>query len=215
MGRIAAGRLFAVVLLAGVVMAPSPALAHGGLVVTTPAHGSAVADPVEAVSLTFTEKPAPFAYFTITAPTGVRVDGGWSHAEPVRLATPVREFQLADGVWQPQLYPTGFPVKVNVTHWPAPGTYVVGYHTVASDGDAVKGEVRFAYTGAVTPAPPGWQAPVDQPKAELSASAPVPAQAAAPEDSSVWVWLVPVLLVVAAVLCYLIVRPPNFARARR
>ena len=223
MGLVGAGRLFVVLLvglLAGAVAAPSPALAHGGLVVTTPAHGSAVADPVEAVSLTFTEKPAPFAYFTVTAPTGARVDGGWSHAEPVRLATPVQEYQLKDGVWQPQSYPTGFPVKVNVTHWPAPGTYVVSYHTVASDGDAVKGEVRFAYTGAATPAPPGWQAPVDQPKAELlvGASPSTPARAQTvppPEGSSVWIWLVPVLLVVAAVLCYLIVRPPSFVSAGR
>jgi hypothetical protein len=30
----------------------------------------------------------------------------------------------------------------------------------------------------------------------------------------VWVWLVPVLLIVAAVLCYLMVRPPAFISAR-
>ncbi|RSM61620.1 hypothetical protein DMB66_24120 [Actinoplanes sp. ATCC 53533] len=223
MGRTVARRWVAVLLVglfAGAAAAPSPALAHGGLVVTVPANGSAVADPVEAVSLTFTEKPAPFAFFTVTAPTGVRVDNGWSNAEPVRLAKPVTEYQLTDGVWQPQLYPTGFPVKVAVTHWPAPGSYVVAYHTVASDGDQVKGEFRFTYSGAATPAPPGWQAPADQPKAELLAaaagpSAPAPRAAApAPEDSSVWVWLVPVLLIVAAVLCYLVVRPPSFGSAR-
>lgn len=216
------GRRFRTVLLltllVGAATAPAPALAHGGLVVTVPAHGSAVAAPVEAVSLTFTEKPAPFAFFTVTAPTGVRVDSGWSNAEPVRLATPAREYQLTDGVWQPQLYPTGFPVKIAVTHWPAPGPYVVGYHTVASDGDQVKGEIRFTYTGSATPAPTGWQPPADQPKAELLAAGGPSAAArteAAPrpsEDSSVWVWLVPVLLLVAAVLCYLLVRPPSFLR---
>lgn len=207
-------------LVAGAAAAPSPALAHGGLVVTTPAHGSTVAQPAEAVSLTFTEKPASFASFTVTAPTGVRVDNGWSNAEPVRLATPVSEYQLTDGGWQPQLYPTGFPVKVAVTHWPAPGAYVVAYHTVASDGDQVKGEIRFTYTGAATPAPPGWQAPADQPKAELLAAGPsTPARGAPPpqtppDDDGVWVWLVPVLLIVAAVLCYLVVRPPAFVSAR-
>lgn len=209
-------------LVAGAAVAPSPALAHGGLVVTVPAQGSTVPEPVEAVSLTFTEKPAPYAFFTVTAPTGARVDQGWSNAEPVRLATPVTEYQLTNGTWQPQLYHTGFPVKVAVAHWPAPGTYVVGYHTVASDGDQVKGEIRFTYAGAATPAPPGWQPPADQPKAELLAAAPpAPAPsgaAAAPppaeEESSVWVWLVPVLLVVAAVLCYLLVRPPSIGSAR-
>jgi len=223
MGRTTARRWVAVLLVglvAGAAAAPLPALAHGGLVVTVPANGSAVAGPVDAVSLTFTEKPAPFAFFTVTAPTGVRVDNGWSNAEPVRLAEPVSEYQLTDGTWQPQLYPTGFPVQVAVTHWPAPGTYVVAYHTVASDGDQVKGEFRFSYTGAATPAPPGWQAPADQPKAELLAAAgpSAPAASAAaqpPEDSSVWVWLVPVLLVVAAVLCYLMVRPPRWTHRSR
>lgn len=208
-------------LLVGAVVGPSPALAHGGLVVSAPAQGAAVPAPLEAVSLTFTEKPSPFAYFTITDPAGTRVDKGWSNAEPAPLATPVREYNLVNDVWQPQEYTTGFPVKVAVAHWPAAGTYTVRYHTVASDGDQVKGDLQFLYTGAVTPAPPGWQPPTDQPKPELlaaAAEAPASASAAAPQqqnkDSSVWIWLVPVLLIVAAVLCYLLVRPPAFLKKR-
>jgi len=222
MGRGTARRWSAVLLVglfAGAVSAPGPALAHGSLVMSAPAQGSAVAKPVEAVSLTFTEKPAPFASFTVTAPTGVRVDSGWSNAEPFRLTTPVTEYQLTDGEWKPLLYQTGFPVKVTVSHWPAPGAYVVRYHTVASDGDQVKGELKFTYTGAAVPAPPGWQAPADQPKAELLAAAgpSAPAQAQQPpppDDASMWVWLVPVLLVVAAGLIYLLVRPPSLLAAR-
>ncbi|AGZ41510.1 copper resistance CopC family protein [Actinoplanes friuliensis] len=218
------GRVFVAVLaglLAGAVLAPGPALAHGGLAVTAPAGGSTLADPVETVSLTFTEKPSPFAYFTVTSPTGERVDAGWSNAEPVKLAKPVQEYQLTDGEWKPLLYSTGFPVKVGVSHWPALGEYVVRYHTVASDGDVVKGDVKFSYSGRSTPAPAGWQAPADQPKPELLAaaaheSAPAQAQAqAAPQtrqasdDTSIWVWLVPLLLVAAAGLIFLIVRPPS------
>ncbi|BCJ50601.1 hypothetical protein Asp14428_20760 [Actinoplanes sp. NBRC 14428] len=197
-------------LLAGAVVAPGRASAHGGLVVTVPAADAVVSEPIEAVSLTFTEKPAPYAYFTVTAPTGDRVDGGWSNAEPVRLATPVREYQLTDGTWAPQLYPAGFPVKVRVMHWPAPGDYVVRYHTVASDGDQVKGELRFSYTGGSTPVPAGWQPPVEGPQPELLAVAGQPAAASEEpaDDASVWVWLVPVLLLVAAGLSYLVVRPP-------
>lgn len=216
-------RWWAVVLVGlfvGAVAGPSPALAHGGLVVSAPAQGAAVTAPIEAVSLTFTEKPSPYAYFTITDPTGARVDQSWSNAEPSPLATPVREYNLVNDVWQPQEYTTGFPVKVGVAHWPAAGTYTVRYHTVASDGDQVKGDLQFLYTGAVTPAPAGWQAPTDEPKPELLAAAAeapasAPAQAAPPsKDSSVWVWLVPILLVVAAVLCYLLVRPPAFLKTR-
>jgi methionine-rich copper-binding protein CopC len=212
--------------LAGAVAAPAPAAAHGTLVTSTPAHGSTVTDRVETVLLTFTEKPAPFAHFTVTAPTGVRVDAGWSNGEPVRLAQPVREFQLKDGKWQPLLYHTGFPVTVNVSHWPAAGPYVVTYHNVASDGDTVKGEVRFAFHGAVVPAPPGWQAPTDQPRPELLAAGhqepsarPSPpvraAQAQPPDDTTVWVWLVPVLLVVAVALSFLLIAPHPWRRGGR
>ncbi|MFG1606100.1 copper resistance protein CopC [Actinoplanes sp. NPDC049265] len=223
MGRIDVRRLLAIMLVgvvAGSAAAPAPALAHGTLVTSTPAQGSTVAERIEAVTLTFTEKPQTYAYFTVTAPTGVRVDSGWSNGEPRRLAKPVQEYQLKDGTWQPLRYDMGFPVKVAVSHWPAPGAYVVTYHNVASDGDAVKGELRFTYHGAVTPPPPGWQAPVDQPKPELLAAAgnvrpaaaaepsPQPrSAAAAPGDRGVWVWLVPLLLLVAAALCAVLVVP--------
>ena len=216
--------------LAGLLAVPSPALAHGTLATSTPAQGSTVSERIDAVSMSFTEKPAAFAHFTITAPTGVRVDAGWSHGEPAQLAKPVREYQLQDGEWKPLLYTTGYPVNVAVSHLPAPGTYKVTYHSVASDGDKVKGDFSFIYEGAVTPAPPGWKAPADQPKPELlaaeghaqpsaaapapapaPASAPVPAQArpepVAQDDSSVWTWLVPVLLIVALGLCALLVVP--------
>ncbi|WP_306214758.1 copper resistance CopC family protein [Actinoplanes sp. RD1] len=204
--------------LAGALLLPLPASAHGGLVGTSPPQGSASAQPVDAVSLTFTEKPAPYAYFTVTAPDGARVDNGWSHAQPVPLSPPAREFQEVNGVWQPMEYRTGFPVRIMVAHWPAPGTYVVRYHTVASDGDLVKGEMSFSYTGAATAAPAGWQPPADQPKPELLAAA--PEAGAAPEPmvyhwyDDVWIWLVPALLIVAAALAYLLLRPARRSAAR-
>jgi hypothetical protein len=33
--------------------------------------------PLDSVLLAFTDKPAPFAYFTMTAPAGGRVDQPW------------------------------------------------------------------------------------------------------------------------------------------
>ncbi|MFC6081278.1 copper resistance CopC family protein [Sphaerisporangium aureirubrum] len=200
-----------------------PASAHGRLVVSTPLDGSVLAEPVESLSLAFTEKPASFAYFTVTTPSGLRVDGRWWHAEPFRLDEPVREYQLVDGVWEPQLYHTGFPVKVPVTHWPEKGAYVARYQTVASDGEVVKGEVRLTYTGPVMPAPAGWLAPTDGPAQELLDAArqsppaagppgPTPTSAggsatpadggsAAPADGGgMPVWLLPALLAAGAVV---------------
>ncbi|SDI13763.1 copper resistance CopC family protein [Nonomuraea jiangxiensis] len=170
--RLLAGAVLglAALLLSVVAGGARPAFAHGRLAVSTPADGGRLAEPLEAVSLAFTEKPAPFAYFTVTAPNGDRVDRPWSHAEPFRLDEPVREYQLINGSWQPQLFHAGFPAKVPVGYWPGQGRYVVRYHTVASDGEEVKGEVRFTYTGPTTPAPPGWRAPADRPSPELAAA---------------------------------------------
>ncbi|MET8150854.1 copper resistance CopC family protein [Actinoplanes sp. NPDC049668] len=211
MGRTAArmSAIAAATVLAVAVVAPPPAYAHGGLVSSTPPQGATVDAPVEAVSLAFTEKPARFAFFAVYAPSGIRVDQPWSHAEPFRLERPVKEFQLVDGVWQPREFAAGFPARVPVTHWPERGPYLVRYQSVASDGEPVAGEVRFTYGGAVTAAPPGWIAPTGGPSAELLAAAgqghdaaPAPsgtaaAAAPAPVDKGPWPWLVPILLVVA------------------
>ena len=207
--RIAA--LAGVTLLVTLVAPVSPAAAHGRLAVSTPADGGTLTSPADSVSLAFTEKPAQFAYFAVTAPDGTRVDNGWSHAEPFRLDEPVREYTVVDRERTPQLYNAGFPARVNVAHWPATGRYVVRYQTVASDGDQVDGEVGFTYSGATTDAPAGWQPPTDEPSAALIAAVgqaqastpPRPDDAAAapaePEpEGSVWSWLTPVLLVAGA-----------------
>jgi methionine-rich copper-binding protein CopC len=201
-------------LLTVVLAAPAPAYAHGQLVVSTPEQGAIVRAPVDSVSLAFTEKLPQFAFFSVTAPNGARVDEPWSHAAPFRLAKPVREYQVVDGVWQPRDFQTGFPIQVPVTHWPDNGQYVVRYQSVATDGEEVKGEVRFTYLGSIRPAPPGWQAPANQPSPELLAAVGTPRddgrqqqsatpaaaapQAAQPSDGrGPWPWLVPVLIVVA------------------
>ena len=213
--------VFLLCLLTVVLAAPGPAYAHGSLVVSTPANGATVRKPADSVSLAFTEKLPQFAFFSITAPNGDRVDGPWSHAEPFRLTKPVREYQVVDGVWLPQEFTTGFPVQVPVAHWPEHGQYVVRYQSVATDGEEVKGEVRFTYGGAIVPAKKGWQAPANEPSPELlaavgkarvtgqqqsaagrpatpAAARPAAAQPAQPSDGrGPWPWLVPVLLLAA------------------
>jgi methionine-rich copper-binding protein CopC len=214
--RLAATSL--VITASSITFAATPAaFAHGGLAVSSPTNGGTLTAPQESVTLSFTEKPAPFAFFSITAPTGERVDRRWSHGEPMPLQEPVREYQLVSGVWQPQLFHTGFPAKVPVAYWPQQGQYVVRYQSVASDDEPVKGEVRFTYSGAVIPAPAGWQPPTDQPSQQLLAPAGPPqqgrsavpttnsaiagAQAAGPTGiDRTWLWLAPALFVLAVIV---------------
>ncbi|GII79975.1 hypothetical protein Sru01_49570 [Sphaerisporangium rufum] len=147
-------------------LAPA-AEAHGQLALSMPAKDGRVTEPLAAVSLYFTERPISYAYFTVTAPNGDRVDRHWTHGAVKRLDEPVRELFLVNGVWEPKLYHEGFEARVPVAYWPAKGVYVASYWTAASDGDVVRGEVRFTYAGRTTKAPKGWQTPKDPPDPAL------------------------------------------------
>ncbi|WP_203910290.1 copper resistance CopC family protein [Rhizocola hellebori] len=195
-----------------VIMLPAPAFAHGQLALAEPANQSTLMEPRAQVALYFTEKPASFAFFTVTSPDGVRVDQGWTHGEPKPLEPPVQELNLKDGKWEPVFYRTGFPAMVGVSHWPQKGVYTVQYMTVASDGDKVSGTVRFDYQGAPVAAPAGWQPPVNQPEAALTggsgnhtavAQASTPAaQPGSSSSPSPWLIMVPAGLVLAAVVAW-------------
>ncbi|MFG1893309.1 copper resistance protein CopC [Micromonospora zamorensis] len=164
--------LLALLLASAVALLASaqPAAAHGTLAMSTPASGATVSEPLTAVQLYFTEKAAANAFFTITAPGGVRVDDGWSYGEPKPLDKPVREYFLVNGQFEPREYTTGFPAVVPVSHLPAKGQYSVSYLSVASDGDTVRGTLTFRYNGRVTAAPQGWTAPSTQPDPALVAA---------------------------------------------
>ncbi|MEU8060250.1 copper resistance CopC family protein [Microbispora bryophytorum] len=149
----------------------APALAHGQLAMSTPAKDGTVREPLESLSLYFTEAPAPNAYFAVTAPGGARVDQPWTHGQPKRLDKPVQEYNLVNGFWEPSVYNTGFPAQVPVAYWPARGEYVVRYLSIASDGEPVQGELRFTYKGKTSAPPKGWHAPDNEPDPSLLASA--------------------------------------------
>ncbi|MGW5580573.1 copper resistance protein CopC [Micromonospora chokoriensis] len=170
-GRVLSGVL-ALLLASAVALLASaqPASAHGTLAMSTPAGGATVSEPLTAVQLFFTEKAAPNAFFTVTAPGGVRVDNSWSYGEPKPLDKPVREYFLVNGQFEPREYTTGFPATVAVTHLPAKGQYSVSYLSVASDGDTVRGTLTFRYNGPVTAAPKGWSPPTTQPDPALVAA---------------------------------------------
>ncbi|MEV1073634.1 copper resistance protein CopC [Micromonospora parva] len=171
-GRMVAG-LLALLLASAVALLASaqPAAAHGTLAMSTPAAGATVREALTSVQLFFTEKAAPNAYFTVTAPGGIRVDNGWSYGEPKPLDQPVREYFLVNGQFEPREYTTGFPATVAVAHLPAKGEYSVSYLSVASDGDPVRGTLTFRYDGPVTAAPKGWSPPTTQPDPALLATA--------------------------------------------
>lgn len=187
-----------------------PASAHGQLAFADPAKDSSVAQPLDRISLYFTEKPPGDAYFTLSAPDGSRVDNSWSGGEPKRLDEPVQELNLVDGKWEPVIYNTGFPAVIGVAHWPATGRYVARYLSLASDGDKVQGEVAFQYTGPVTTAPAGWTVPDNQPAARLTGTgtdpgstpdalpAESPPAAAGGDDTGWGVWLLPAVIVLVA-----------------
>ncbi|WP_406083822.1 copper resistance protein CopC [Micromonospora zamorensis] len=170
-GRVVSG-LLAFLLASAVALLASaqPAAAHGTLAMSTPASGATVSEPLTSVRLYFTEKAAANAFFTITAPGGVRVDNGWSYGEPKPLDKPVREYFLVNGQFEPREYTTGFPAVVPVSHLPAKGQYSVSYLSVASDGDTVRGTLTFRYNGRVTAAPQGWSPPSTQPDPALVAA---------------------------------------------
>ncbi|WP_433124825.1 copper resistance protein CopC [Micromonospora sp. CA-240977] len=171
-GRVVSG-LLALLLASAVALLVSaqPAAAHGTLASSTPASGATVGEPLTSVRLSFTEKVAANAYFTITAPGGTRVDNGWSYGEPKPLEKPVREYFLVDGKFEPREYTTGFPAVVTVAHLPAKGQYSVSYLSLASDGDPVRGTLTFRYNGRTTAAPQGWNPPSTQPDPALVAAA--------------------------------------------
>ncbi|MBM0231339.1 copper resistance protein CopC [Micromonospora sp. STR1_7] len=188
-----------------------PASAHGQLATSTPLTGTVVREPLTQVGLYFTEKPAANAHFTITGPNGSRVDNGWSFGEPKRLDKPVQEYFMVNGVFEPRLYHTGFPAMVSVAHWPAKGRYTATYLSVASDGEAVRGNVTFDYQGPGTAAPAGWTAPTNEPEPALLAlaegthsasaapattGAPVAGPAAPPRDRGLPPWVLPAAIVV-------------------
>nr|WP_231126379.1 copper resistance protein CopC [Motilibacter aurantiacus] len=218
-GRVARAGLLAALTTAGVLGSALPASAHGTLAEATPADGTKVSEPLEVVDLYFTEAINPgVAKFEVYAPNGERVDAGWWPGQTRRLREPVQEFNLVDGKWTPVFYDYGYGTQVALKQLPQKGTYRVSYYNVASDGDEVKGELTFTYSGAPTqprvvqtPSPLPQQ--VAPPVASAGASAPAaavpqpattpvaqaPAAAPASEDSGG----LPVPALVAAVVVVL------------
>jgi methionine-rich copper-binding protein CopC len=210
----AVGVLAAVVAVLGI---GSPASAHGQFVSSEPGAGATVDQPLDRILLYFTERPTANAFFSVTSPTGVRVDRLWSNGDPRTLGSTVHEwFHQPSGKWVVRSYTVAFLAQLPIAYWPETGEYKVTYLSVATDGELVRGEFTFNYTGPVAPKPPDFrpQGPSPDPNllAVASAAPTAPPDALSIEEQvakdeagpGLWILWVPIgIAVLVALTIYL------------
>jgi methionine-rich copper-binding protein CopC len=156
--------------VAAVLGAATPASAHGQFVSSDPAKDSTVSMPLATIVVYFTEKPTSNAFFSVTAPSGARVDRLWSHGSTRHLDEPVHEYyHNTDGNWETRRYDTAYSALIPIAYWPEAGVYKVSFVSVATDGEPVRGEFSFTYDGALSPAPPDFRPQKNEPDPNLLA----------------------------------------------
>lgn len=116
-GRLVAGLLAAIVLLAAIAM-PGPAFAHAALIKAEPADGAVLAQSPSQLSLTFSEPVSPLVL------TLVRPDG---------TAVPLTSFRLS-----------GQTVEIDNPQALKSGTHVLSWRVISADGHPVGGSVLFS-----------------------------------------------------------------------
>lgn len=131
-GRLAAGVLFAFLLLAAI-MLPGRAFAHATLITAEPADGAVLAQSPPQFSLTFSEPVSPLV-LTLVKPDGT----------PVALTS----FRLSDQT-----------VEIDNPQTLGGGTHVLSWRVISADGHPVGGSLLFS-VGAATE-PPAVSEPVD------------------------------------------------------
>jgi methionine-rich copper-binding protein CopC len=220
---VAAAAVGLVAALGPVLGVGSPAAAHGQFVTSDPVPGSQVATALQTIYVFFTEKPTSNAYFAVTAPNGYRVDRVWSHG-PSKAIPRVHEwYHQADGRWVVRAYDTAFSAQVPIAYWPETGEYTVEFVSVSTDGQPVRGNFTFRYSGPVSEIPADFRPQRSEPDPNLLAVAPPGAPTAPPTGPpleevveeleagpGLWVVWVPIGLVLAlavAVLVFWRLRP--------
>jgi methionine-rich copper-binding protein CopC len=207
----------------------APAAAHGQFVSSDPASGTEVTTALERILVYFTEKPTSNAYFAVTEPGGLRVDRLWSHGPSRPLDPPVHEwFHDENGDWVPRSYDTAYAAQIPIAYWPVTGEYKVTFLSVATDGQPVRGEFTFTYSGPTSTLPPNFRPQRSEPDPNLlvvaatdaptaPASGPPIEERVAQEEAGpgLWILWVPIAMAaVAALAIYLFWRlRPQQARA--
>ncbi|MGI9016052.1 MAG: copper resistance CopC family protein [Euzebya sp.] len=141
----------ALIIMIGVLLHATPALAHTDLAESSPADGAVVQDPPSEVILTFTEALSPGdVLVTVIDPNGDDLVAAPATVEGTQVL---------------------IPLNLAVT----PGDHAVAFTVVADDGDLVSGEVSFVFdppqnvrTPAPSPPPPTVQP-------QVSTTGPTPA----------------------------------------
>jgi methionine-rich copper-binding protein CopC len=222
---VAAGLVAAV---ATVIMVASPAAAHGQFVSSDPAANATIAEPLETLYIYFSEHPTSNAYFAVTAPSGVRVDRLWTQGPTQDISPPRHEWYHQDnGDWVVKQYTTAYSAQIPIAYWPDDGLYKVEYLSVATDGEPVRGDFTFTYSGPTSKLPADYSPQASQPDPNLLAVASANAPTAPPTGKPIeeivaeaqkgpglWVVWVPlglVLAIVGAGIVYWRLRP-NEAR---
>ena len=110
---------------------PATALAHDGLVATSPAAGATVAEAPDALELDFTGEPLPLGTLVaVTGPDGAPVSSGDAEIRGTTVVQPIDE--------------------------DAAGTYRVEWRSTSSDGHPLSGTFDFTVTeGDAAPATTG------------------------------------------------------------
>jgi methionine-rich copper-binding protein CopC len=202
----------------------APAFAHGQFVSSDPPAGAEISTSLPSILLYFTEKPTSNAFFAVTSPSGARVDRLWSHGTPQRLDAPVHEWYHNDnGEWQTRAYSVAYPALVPIAYWPETGVYTVSYLSVATDGEPVRGEFTFTYSGPTETIPADFRPQKSEPDPNLLAAAATDAPTAPPSAPPIeeqvaaeqagpglWILLVPIglaLLVALVIFVFWRLRP--------
>jgi hypothetical protein len=121
------------------------------------------------------------------------------------------------GNWVTRSYTVAYSADLPIAYWPETGEYKVTYISVATDGEPVRGEFTFTYSGAVQPLPADFRPQKSEPDPNLLSAAatdaptgppsglPISEQVKAEEAGpGLWILWVPVIIaLVAAVAIYL------------
>jgi methionine-rich copper-binding protein CopC len=188
----------------------APASAHGQFVRSDPVAGADVTTPLAAIYLYFTEQPTSNAYFAVTAPSGTRVDRLWSHGPTAPIDGERHEwYHQANGSWVVKAYTTAYSAKIPIAYWPETGAYKVQFLSVATDGEPVRGDFTFTYTGATSEVPADFSPQRSEPDPNLlqiaAAGAPTAPPTGPPIEEvvaaekagpSLWIVFVPIAIVV-------------------